>query len=57
LSIFDLAVDFIGFGRPAAGRPNPMKSTAKSKMDKVEPYQSVASVKIRGELVSRCRVF
>jgi len=36
LSIFDLAVDFIGFGRPAAGRPNPMKSTAKSKMDKVE---------------------
>ena len=33
---FDLAVDFIGFGRPAAGRPNPMKSTAKSKMDKVE---------------------
>jgi len=40
LSIFDLAVDFIGFGRPAAGRPNPMKSTAKSKMDKVESKRS-----------------
>jgi len=36
LSIFDLAVDFIGFSWSAALQLNPMKSTAKSKMDKVE---------------------
>ncbi len=36
LSIFDLTVDFIGFGWRAARQPNPMKSTVKSKMDKVE---------------------
>ncbi|MCI0524192.1 MAG: hypothetical protein L0Y75_02925, partial [Acidobacteria bacterium] len=44
LSIFDLPVDFIGFGRSAARQPNPMKSTGKSKMDKVESVCSVFSV-------------
>ncbi|MCI0661835.1 MAG: hypothetical protein L0220_12245, partial [Acidobacteria bacterium] len=38
LSIFDLTIDFIGYGWRAARQPYPMKSIVKSKMDKVEFY-------------------
>jgi len=41
LSMVVLAVDFIGFSGGAALQLNPMKSTAKSKMDKVESVCSV----------------
>jgi len=55
LSIFDLAVDFIGYGRPAAGRPYPMKSTAKSKMDKVESEECAEIRRLLGRIVKTTR--
>ncbi len=42
MSIFDLTIDFIGFGWRAARQPNPMKSIDKTKMDKVAAIPGLA---------------